>query len=188
MKGHVFKRGTKWSYKFDGSADPLTGKRRQVAKGGLDSEREAWAACRDAIKALESGRHVRSSRRKLGAYLTDEWLAAMRHVIKPTTFASYEDYARAEQASTRRSLASGLVTPRSRSRSRSTRTCSPVSTGMPRRPWPISYSGGGPHTSSRGCAEGVMFDKCLTSWPKRSEALHVGGPLTCCFVGGGGRI
>lgn len=95
MKGHVFKRGTKWFYKFDGSADPLTGKRRQVAKGGFDSEREACAACRDAIKALESGRHVRSSRRKLGAYLTDEWLAAMRHVIKPTTFASYEDYARA---------------------------------------------------------------------------------------------
>ena len=35
------------------------------------------------------------SRRKLGEYLTDEWLPAMRHVLKPTTFVSYEDYAMA---------------------------------------------------------------------------------------------
>ncbi len=34
-------------------------------------------------------------RRKLGEYLIDEWLPAMRHVLKPTTLASYEDYARA---------------------------------------------------------------------------------------------
>jgi len=95
VKGHVYQRGKKWSYMFDGPPDPLTGKRRQVTKAGFGSEKEAWSACRDAIRAAESGRLVRPARRKLGDYLTDEWLPAMRHVIKPTTFASYEDYARA---------------------------------------------------------------------------------------------
>ena len=95
MKGHVYQRGKKWSFMFDGPPDPLTGKRRQVTKAGFDSEKEAWSACRDAIKAAETGRLVRPSRRKLGEYLTDEWLPAMRHVLKPTTLASYEDYARA---------------------------------------------------------------------------------------------
>jgi hypothetical protein len=28
MKGHVFRRGRTWSYKFDGPADPVTGERR----------------------------------------------------------------------------------------------------------------------------------------------------------------
>jgi integrase len=95
VKGHVYQRGKKWSFMFDGPPDPLTGKRRQVTKAGFDSEKEAWSACRDAIKAAETGRLVRPSRRKLGEYLTDEWLPAMRHVLKPTTLASYEDYARA---------------------------------------------------------------------------------------------
>jgi integrase len=95
MKGHVFPRGRKWSFKFDGPPDPLTGERRQVSKGGFASEREAWAACRSAIQAVETGVHVRPSKRQLGDFLTDEWLPAMKHVIKPTTLASYEDYARA---------------------------------------------------------------------------------------------
>ena len=35
MKGHVQRRGKTYRYFFDGDADPLTGKRRQVAKGGF---------------------------------------------------------------------------------------------------------------------------------------------------------
>ena len=92
MKGTVFKRGKTWSYKFDGPPDPLTGERRQVSKGGFPSDKEAWKACRAAIKAAESGRLVRASNRKLGEYLTGEWLPAVKPVIKPTTYASYENY------------------------------------------------------------------------------------------------
>ena len=32
MKGHVYKRGKNWSYRFDIEPDPLTGKRRQVER------------------------------------------------------------------------------------------------------------------------------------------------------------
>ena len=47
MKGHVQRRGKTYRYFFDADADPLTGKRRQVTKGGFATEREAWAACRE---------------------------------------------------------------------------------------------------------------------------------------------
>jgi hypothetical protein len=35
VKGHVQRRGKTYRYFLDGDADPLTGKRRQVAKGGF---------------------------------------------------------------------------------------------------------------------------------------------------------
>ena len=95
MKGHVLRRGMKWAYMFDGPPDPLTRKRRQITKSGFETEAEAWKACRKAMQQAEAGRLVRSSKRKLGEFLTDEWLPAMKHVIKPTTLASYEVYARA---------------------------------------------------------------------------------------------
>ena len=95
MKGHVLRRGMKWAYMFDGPPDPLTRKRRQITKSGFETEAEAWKACRKAMQQAEAGRLVRSSKRKLGEFLTDEWLPAMKHVIKPTTLASYEDYTRA---------------------------------------------------------------------------------------------
>jgi hypothetical protein len=35
VKGHVQRCGKTYRYFFDGDADPLTGKRRQVTKGGF---------------------------------------------------------------------------------------------------------------------------------------------------------
>lgn len=58
MKGHVYKRGKKWSYLFDIDPDPLTGDRRQANGSGFDSEREAWRMCRAAMKEYEEGRRV----------------------------------------------------------------------------------------------------------------------------------
>jgi hypothetical protein len=43
VKGHVQRRGKTYRYFFDGDADPLTGKRRQVTKGGFATECAAWA-------------------------------------------------------------------------------------------------------------------------------------------------
>ena len=37
---------------------------------------------------------MRPSRRRIGEFLVDEWLPAVRHVLKPSTHASYEDYTR----------------------------------------------------------------------------------------------
>ena len=56
MKGHVYKRGKIWYYRFDIEPDPLTGKRRQVNGSGYKTEREASKACRAAIADYEKGR------------------------------------------------------------------------------------------------------------------------------------
>jgi hypothetical protein len=69
MKGHVYKRGQTYTYVFDGPPDPLTGERKQVTKGGWSTEKEAWRACREAIKRAEEGRHATPSRRTLASYL-----------------------------------------------------------------------------------------------------------------------
>jgi len=95
MKGHVYRRGKTWTYKYDGPPDPLTGKRRMITKGGFPSEREAWRAVRQAIADVEAGRFVTPSRRTLGDFLLNDWLPMVRNSLKPSTLASYEDYIRA---------------------------------------------------------------------------------------------
>jgi integrase len=92
MKGHVYRRGRTFTYIIDGPSDPLTGKRQQVTKGGWLSEKEAWRECRDAIRRLESGRHVRPSRRTVADFLVSDWLPAMQPVIKATTWANWSVY------------------------------------------------------------------------------------------------
>ena len=92
MKGHVQRRGKTYRYFFDADADPLTGKRRQVTKGGFVTEREAWAACREAMTNHEQGLLVRQSKRTV-EQLIDEWLSRRQHSIKPSMHANYRNYA-----------------------------------------------------------------------------------------------
>jgi integrase len=93
MKGHVHKRGKTYTYVIDGPPDPLTGKRKQVTKGGHPTEREAWHECRAAMKRVEEGRHVAASRRTVGAYLLDEWLPAIKDSTAATTWGNWKVYA-----------------------------------------------------------------------------------------------
>ncbi|TVS84982.1 hypothetical protein FPZ47_14515 [Mycobacterium helveticum] len=51
MKGTVLQRGSVWYYKFRvPERDPSTGRYPWITKGGFDTEREAWKACRDAMR------------------------------------------------------------------------------------------------------------------------------------------
>ena len=92
MKGHVYRRGTSWSYLFDIEADPLTGQRRQANGSGFRTEREAWKACRAAMADYDKGRVVRSSRREVAAAL-QEWLDRIEHSIKPSMVQNWRNYA-----------------------------------------------------------------------------------------------
>jgi integrase len=91
MKGRVYRRGGTWSYRFDVDPDPLTGRRRQTSKGGFRTEREAWQACRSAMRDYERGRHVRQSRRTVEEALA-EWLERIRHSLKPSMAKHWENY------------------------------------------------------------------------------------------------
>lgn len=94
MKGYVSQRGSKWYYKFRLSErDPATGKYAWISKGGFDTEREAWKACRDAMRDADHGRIVKPSARTITQFL-GEWLTAVEPSIDATTWRNWSDYAR----------------------------------------------------------------------------------------------
>ncbi|WP_250285925.1 MULTISPECIES: tyrosine-type recombinase/integrase [unclassified Frankia] len=94
MKGSAYRKDGKWAYRHDVDPDSLTGKRRQTGRGGFATRKEAEKALRDSIAAYESGRHVKVSRRTVGAFL-DEWHAAMKAGMRPTTWVKYGNLLRA---------------------------------------------------------------------------------------------
>lgn len=111
MKGHVHRRGKTYHYFFDGDPDPLTGKRRQVTKGGFGTEREAWAAgkpCPTTSRAglaghkistrLYSTRCTPSCSRRAGSRQTPSTAAGAKHrkppVSRPRRVALSREHAR----------------------------------------------------------------------------------------------
>jgi hypothetical protein len=94
MKGFVQQRGPKWYYKFRlPKRDPGTGRYPWITKGGFDTEREAWKACREAMRDVDRGRIVKPSTRTVSQFLT-EWLAAVEPTFDPTTWRNWSDCAR----------------------------------------------------------------------------------------------
>jgi len=95
VKGSVYQRGSKWYYKFRvPQRDKSTGGYPWITKGGYDTEREAWKACRDAMRDADRGRIVKPSTRTVAQFLT-EWLTAVEPSLDATTWRSWSDYARA---------------------------------------------------------------------------------------------
>jgi integrase len=95
VKGAVYQRGSKWYYKFRvPQRDPSTGGYPWITKGGYDTEREAWKACREAMREADRGRVVKPSIRTVAQFLS-EWLAAVEPALDATTWRSWSDYARA---------------------------------------------------------------------------------------------
>lgn len=94
MKGTVHQRGSVWYYKFRlPERDPSTGRYPWITKGSFDTEREAWKACREAMRDADRGRVVKPSTRTVAQFLT-EWLAAVEPALDATTWRSWSDYVR----------------------------------------------------------------------------------------------
>lgn len=87
----VYRRGKSFAYLVELDPDPLTGDRRREYKGGFPTDDEAWSAAITAKSAADAGRRVPPSRRTIATFFT-EWLAAIRHSIKPSTYSNYVDY------------------------------------------------------------------------------------------------
>ncbi len=67
----------------------LADERRRETKGGFATRREAQATMSKVAVAVEERTRVASSRQTLREYLMREWLPAIEHTIRPTTFRSY---------------------------------------------------------------------------------------------------
>ena len=120
MRGHVVKRST-WTFVLDRGLQPLQRcpacrkrywtkqkrlercpqcqgpledhtQRRQEFHAGYKSKREAEEELAKAISAITSGSYIEPSKTLVSDFLTDEWLPAIRHTIRPTTFLSYQGH------------------------------------------------------------------------------------------------
>jgi integrase len=93
MRGSTRKRGSTWSYVVDLGPDPATGKRRQTMKGGFRTKKDAQAALGAILGDAQTGAHNAPTRHRLGGFLTNEWLPAVRPRLRPSTFATYTVFA-----------------------------------------------------------------------------------------------
>ena len=86
-RGHVYKRGTSWSYVLDVS---LPGqRRRQKAKGGYRTKRDALAALNEAQGALQRGIYAEPSKLSVKTFLLDHWLPAIESGLRQSTLQGY---------------------------------------------------------------------------------------------------
>jgi integrase len=89
MRGTVTKKGGKWYVVVERPTDPLTGKRRPKWHSGFKTKKEAERARIDLLSKLDRGEYVEPSQQTLADYLV-EWLIAIEHTVRPSTFDSYK--------------------------------------------------------------------------------------------------
>lgn len=89
MKGHIEKRGNKYSFVIDIGRDPVTKKRKQKRVSGFTSEKKARAAMNEMIVELNRGGYVEPTTETLGDYL-DNWLKHKRKRVVHSTYLHYK--------------------------------------------------------------------------------------------------
>jgi integrase len=91
MKGSVKKHGPTWRYRIDLGPDPLTGKRRQLTKGGFPTKRAAQDACSQAWNDAQHGELVRATRKTVAEFL-EAWITSRKVDMKASAWRGYRDY------------------------------------------------------------------------------------------------
>jgi integrase len=81
------KRKPNWCYLVDVAAPGE--KRKQRRKGGFRTKEQAQRALNEVVAALQRDRYIEPSRVTVGEFL-QEWLAAIRSTIRPSTLSAYE--------------------------------------------------------------------------------------------------
>jgi len=89
MKGHISKRGSKWSIMVDIGKDPKTGQRRQKRFSGYNTKKEAQTDLNKILYELEQGTFIIPSTDTLGEYL-NYWIEQRKHNLSPTTVYGYK--------------------------------------------------------------------------------------------------
>ena len=88
MRGSVVKKGTRWYVKIELDPDAGTGRRRQKWHSGYSTKREAERARIDLLSKFDRGEYVEPSHQTVADYFAD-WLRAIEHTVRPSTFNSY---------------------------------------------------------------------------------------------------
>ena len=88
-RGSVRRKDNGWSYRVDLGPDPSTGRRRQLAKQGFRTRKEAETALGALLTSISTGSVVDRSTTTTEEFLSD-WLASQEHRLRATTLYSYE--------------------------------------------------------------------------------------------------
>jgi hypothetical protein len=88
MKGYVVRKGDRWYAVVYEGLDPVTGRERRSwqAAGTERADAERLAA---KLAADRNGRNDQTRSLTFGAYLTRQWLPAMRITLAKCTYAGY---------------------------------------------------------------------------------------------------
>ena len=87
MRGHIRKRGAKWTIVIDIGRGEY-GRRKQRWHSGYNTRREAHAALTEILGRLQAGNYLAPSKETLGSFLGD-WIEAQRATVRPSTWHSY---------------------------------------------------------------------------------------------------
>jgi integrase len=86
MRGHVRKRGSRYTVIYD---EPRDGKRRQRWKSGFRTRREAERFLTEQLQRLGDGSYAAPQKQTVAEYLA-EWLPAVAATVRPLTAKKYE--------------------------------------------------------------------------------------------------
>jgi integrase len=87
----VYQRGRKWWFRVTTGRNILTDEPEYEYGGGFDDETAALVAALKAKEQHAQGRRVKPSNITVAEFF-GEWMTSVKGSIKPTTYASYEDY------------------------------------------------------------------------------------------------
>lgn len=82
---HIRKRGKTYSYAIEIGRDPLTGKRKQISKGGLIKKKDAEAAARKIELLLDENRYIVLSKEIFSEYIVNWFENHYKNRIKQTS-------------------------------------------------------------------------------------------------------
>jgi integrase len=92
MRGHIRKRGKKWSVVVDVGHDE-SGRRCQRWHSGYNTRREAQAALTELLGRVQRGDYVEPSKQTVGGFIA-QWLESVKVRVRPSTFGMYETLCR----------------------------------------------------------------------------------------------
>lgn len=92
MRGHIKKRGNKYSFIVDIGRDPVTKKRRQKRVSGFTSQKKAREAMTEMITELNKGVYVEPTSDSFEKYI-NSWLDHKEKRVTYGTYSHYKSYA-----------------------------------------------------------------------------------------------
>lgn len=82
---HIRRRGKTYSYAIDIEKVPLTGKRKQISKGGFIKKKDAEAAARQIELLLDENRYIVLSKEIFSEYIANWFENHYKNRIKQTS-------------------------------------------------------------------------------------------------------